>query len=108
SGIADTGQDRQPAETGDNFAQELKSLTGKIDRLVRQAGDVAPRSRQAGHEIIADRVSPTELKTIGIANVACFAARTSGVEWVTMTLTLSRTNSTRISAERSLRPSPHR
>ena len=33
-GIADIGHDRQPAETGDNLAQEFESLAGKIGRLV--------------------------------------------------------------------------
>ena len=46
-GIADIGQDRQPAETGDNLAQKFKSLAGKIGGLDRQAGDVAARSRQS-------------------------------------------------------------
>ena len=33
AGGADVGHDRQPAETGDNFAQEFDALTGKIGRL---------------------------------------------------------------------------
>ena len=31
-GIADIGHDRQPAETGDNLAQEFESLASKIGR----------------------------------------------------------------------------
>jgi hypothetical protein len=51
--------------------------------------------------------SPAAAKTIGITDVACFAATTfAGVD-VTMTPTLSRTNSAAIWAERSLRPSAH-
>jgi hypothetical protein len=47
--------------------------------------------------------SPAVAKTIGMTNVACFAARTGGVECVTMTSTLSRTNSAamRLSAQRT-------
>ena len=46
-------------------------------------------------------------KTIGITDVACFAAFAPNPA-VTMTSTLSRTNSAAISAKRSLRPSAHR
>ena len=56
-GIADIGHDRQPAETGDNLAQEFESLAGKIGRLHRQAGDVAARSRQTCDQAAADRVA---------------------------------------------------
>ena len=53
--------------------------------------------------------SPAVANTIGIADVACFAARTA---WSVMrrriTSTFSRTNSAAISAKRSLRPSPQR
>src|SRR5262249_51314361 len=48
--------------------------------------------------------SPAVAKTIGMADVACFTARTCGVPEVTMTSTLSRTNSVAISAARSVRP----
>ena len=106
-GIADIGHDRQPAETGDNLAQEFEPLASKIGLLDRQAGDVAARSRQARDQAGADRVSATA-KTIGMTDVACFAARTAAVPDVTMTSTLSRTNSAAISAKRSLRPSAQR
>src|SRR6516162_5250552 len=52
--------------------------------------------------------SPTLAKTIGMSDVACFAARTCGVPEVTMTSTLSRTNSAAIWAKRSARPSDQR
>src|SRR6266446_2796379 len=52
--------------------------------------------------------SPAVAKTIGMTDVACFAATTAAVPAVTMTLTLSRTNSAAISAKRSLRPSAQR
>jgi hypothetical protein len=32
--MADIGHDRQPAETGENLAQEFESLACKIGRLV--------------------------------------------------------------------------
>jgi hypothetical protein len=41
-------------------------------------------------------------------DVACFAAITCGVPYVTITSTLSRTNSVAISANRSARPSAQR
>ena len=47
-------------------------------------------------------------KTIGITDVACFAARTFTVPLETMTSIFCRTNSATISAARSLRPSAHR
>jgi hypothetical protein len=46
--------------------------------------------------------------TIGMTDVACFAARTCGVPEVTMTSTLSRTNSAAIWTKRSARPSDQR
>ena len=52
--------------------------------------------------------SPAAAKTIGMAEVARLAARVGGVEYVTMTSTLRRTNSAAISAARSLRPSVQR
>jgi hypothetical protein len=52
--------------------------------------------------------SPAAANTIGMTDVACFAATTFAVPDVTMTSTLSWTNSAANSAERSLRPSPHR
>ena len=55
-GIADIGHDRQPAEAGDNLAQEFEPLAGKIGRLDRQSGDVAARSRQTCDQAAADRV----------------------------------------------------
>src|SRR5262249_23475838 len=52
--------------------------------------------------------SPGSAKTIGIIVVACFAAKIDWVPYVTITSTLSRTNSAAISAARSLRPSAQR
>src|SRR3989454_4478247 len=52
--------------------------------------------------------SPAVANTIGITDVACFAARAGGVLCVRITSTLSRTNSAAISAKRSLRPSAQR
>jgi hypothetical protein len=47
-------------------------------------------------------------KTIGMTDVACFAARTGSAECVQMTSTLSRTNSATMSAKRSVRPAAQR
>ena len=47
-------------------------------------------------------------KTIGMTDVACFAAATAAVPPVTITVTFWRTNSAAISARRSLLPSAQR
>src|SRR5262245_66442112 len=52
--------------------------------------------------------SPAVANTIGINDVACLAASGGRVLCVTITSTLSRTNSKAISANRSLRPSAQR
>ena len=52
--------------------------------------------------------SPAPATTIGMTDVACFAARTFTVPPVTMTSTFCRTNSATISVARSLRPSADR
>src|SRR5262249_37711419 len=52
--------------------------------------------------------SPAVVNTIGITAVARLTATTGAVPHVTITSTLSRTNSLAISAERSLRPSAQR
>jgi len=62
-----------------------------------------------GRARLATRPVPTgsdaAAKTIGMTDVACFAAITTTVADVTMTSTLSRTNSAAISAARSRLPS---
>ena len=93
---------------GDDLAQEFEPLAGKIGLLQRQAGDVAARPRKARDQSGADRVSPPSSNTIGMTDVACFAATTGALRCVTMTSTFSRTNSAAISAKRSLRPSAQR
>ena len=50
------GHDRQPAETGNEIAQNFESLASKIGLLVCQAGDVAIRSRQIRDQASANRV----------------------------------------------------
>ncbi len=52
--------------------------------------------------------SPAAAKTMGMTGVACLAATTKAVPEVTMTSTLSRSNSAAISAARSVRPSAQR
>jgi hypothetical protein len=49
--------------------------------------------------------APTSVNTIGMTDVACFAAMTFGVACAKMTSTLRRTSSANISAKRSERPS---
>ena len=55
-GIVDIANDRQTAETVDDLAQEFKLLASDVGHLVRQAGGVAARSRQARDEIVPNRV----------------------------------------------------
>ena len=71
-----------------------------------------PVTLPPGRARLATRPLPTgssaSANTIGMTDVACFAARTGAAPAVTMTSTLSRTNSAAISAKRSLRPSAQR
>jgi hypothetical protein len=48
---------REPAEAGDNFAQELESFGSCISLLDRQAGDVPAGSSETCYQARADRVS---------------------------------------------------
>ena len=56
-GTGEIGKDSKSAQTGDNLAQELKSLAGSIGPLTRHAGNVAARSRQGRDEAAADRIA---------------------------------------------------
>ena len=56
SGIVDLPHNPQPAKTGNNLAQEFESLATSIRYQLRQTGDVAARSRQAGDKAGAHRV----------------------------------------------------
>ena len=88
-------------------ARVRSRLAANIGRLERQAGDVAPRTPQTCDQAGAHRVLPTA-KTTGITAVTCFTVRTARLPKVTMTSTLSRTNSAANSAARSVRPSDQR
>src|SRR5262249_60839334 len=55
-GKANVSHDCQPAEMGDNFAQEFEALGSSIGRLDRQSSDVAAWSRQTCDHAAADRV----------------------------------------------------
>jgi hypothetical protein len=52
--------------------------------------------------------SPAVAKTMGMLDVACFAANVGTVLWVRMRSNFDLTSSAAISANRSLRPSAHR
>src|SRR5262249_25826786 len=107
NGITDIRQAGQPAETGDDLAQEFESLASKIGVRADRPVTLPPgRARLAIRPVPTG--SPITAETIGMTPVACFAAMTGGVAYVTMTSTLSRTNSAAISARRSLRPSAQR
>ena len=96
-GIANIGHDRQSAKTGDNLAQEFESLASKIGELDRQAGDVAARSRQTSDQAAADRVRRRrEDDRDDRCRLLC--REMTAASCVTMTSTLSRTNSAAISA----------
>jgi hypothetical protein len=66
----------------------------------------------SGRAKLATKALPTgseaTANTIGMSDVACFAASAGTVPDVTMTLTFNRTNSDAISAKRSGRPSAQR
>jgi hypothetical protein len=97
AGIADIGHDRQSAKIRKNLAQKADTLADGIGALDRQAGDVAARSSQTRDQAGPNRVDAAA-NTTGMTAVACFAARVGGVATVTMTSTLSRTNSAAFSA----------
>ena len=93
---------RRPGTTSRKSSSRLPARS--VD-WYRQASDVAARPRQTRDEAGANRVRYSA-KTIGMTDVACFAARTA-LPPVTMTSTFSRTNSAAISAialAASLRP----
>src|SRR5262249_24278392 len=54
--IAAVAQDPDPAKTRDPLPQNLESLAGDVDLLIREAGDVAARPRQACDEAAADGI----------------------------------------------------
>jgi len=53
---ADIDHDRQPAQSGDQLAQEFKALADEIWHLIGQARDIAARPRQGRHQLVGDRV----------------------------------------------------
>jgi hypothetical protein len=55
-GIGNISHDCQPAETGNNLAQEFESLASSVGLLDRQSSDVATRSRQTDDQAAADRI----------------------------------------------------
>jgi hypothetical protein len=94
---------RRPETTSRNSASRLPARSvACIDRLV---------TLPPGRARLATRPLPTgsstSAKTIGTTDDACFAA-TAAFPPVTITSTLSRTNSAAISAKRSVRPSAQR
>jgi hypothetical protein len=100
--IANIGHNGHSAEAGDKFAKKFDSLASSVGRLLRQARNIAARSRE-----VRDETSIAGAKTIGMADVVCFAAPAAPPD-VTITSTFRRTNSPAISAKRSLRPSAQR
>ena len=74
STLAMTANRRKP---GNDFAQQFESLAARSDSLQRQTGDVAARPREAGDEAAPTGSLPIA-KTIGMVEVACFAAMTAG------------------------------
>ena len=95
---------RRPGTTSRKSSSRLPARS--VDWIDR------PVTLPPGRARLATRPVPTGsaaiAKTIGMTDVACFAAMTAAVPAVTMTSTLSRTNSAAISAKRSLRPSAQR
>jgi hypothetical protein len=72
AGIVDIAQDRQPAKPRDKLTQQLNSLGGKILGLVRQAGGVAARARQACNQACGNRIPrPNERDRDGLCRLLC-------------------------------------
>ena len=95
---------RRPGTTSRNSSSRLPARSvARVDRPVTLPPG---RARLATRPVPTG--SPATANTIGMADVACFAATTFAVPAVTMTSTLSRTNSAANSAKRSLRPSAQR
>src|SRR5215831_14424147 len=95
---------RRPGTTSRNRASRLPARS--VDCIDRPVTLPPGRARLATRPLATG--SSTSAITIGMTDVACFAATTGAAECVTMTSTLSRTNSATISAKRSVRPSAHR
>jgi hypothetical protein len=75
----------------------IAQVACSVGCLQRQASGIAARSREGFDHTDADR-SPIDANTIGMADVACFAATVGAVADVTMTFTFRRTNSTNTSS----------
>jgi len=105
------GIDATPVGIGEWVDNHIKclgeALANKIGYLVRQAGDVAARSRQAGDQAGADWV-PSRREDDGDDRRRLLGGQTMAVPDVTITSTLRWTNSAAISAARSVRPSVQR
>ena len=65
--------DRHSAETGDDLAQQLKSLGTEIGLLERQVTLPPGRARLATRPVVTGSLPAAN--TIGMTDVACFAAR---------------------------------
>ena len=77
AGIANIGHDRQPAKTGNNLAQKFEALAGRSVCWIDRPVTLPPgRARLATRPVPTG--SPASAKTIGMTDVACFAARTAG------------------------------
>jgi hypothetical protein len=93
-------------QTRDDLLEEFELFTSSIGCLARQSGDPPGRARLA--TIPAPIGSPAVANTMGIVDVARFAASVGGVLCVRMRVTLRWTNSAAISLNRSVCPSPQR
>src|SRR5262249_36963017 len=101
-------EDGNSRNLGCGVLEQLNAFAGKLrGGHLHKAGDVAPRSRQARDEPLADRVGCFTI-TMGIFVVACFAAGWICAPDVTRRSMLSRTSSAISATARSLRPSANR
>ena len=91
--MADVGQDGQAAQIGANLAQEFGPFAGESVPWIDSPVTLPP-----GRDRLATRPPSTgsfaRAKTMGMADVACFAAE-AALSTVTTTSTLRRTNSSR-------------
>src|SRR4051794_28688520 len=91
-------QDGRPDQGRQGFPRQLEPLRGELGVEERQPSEVSPRPGKARDQAKLEQVAET---TIGMVDVACLAASTPGVPWVTITSTLRLTRSAARSGSRS-------
>jgi hypothetical protein len=89
-------QDPHLAEVAKDLTQEFETFGGKLGSCDKPVTLPPGRAKLLTKPLPTG--SPTTANTTGMVDVACLAASAAGVATVTMTSTLSRTNSAAMSA----------